>query len=233
LRYPAFLLVVAVSVLSFFLVVVVPQFGSVLRDFGPPPDGLVGFVLGLSDFLVQYGIWLAGTLAALVALAVGVMLRSRPRAIVMHQVGRLPGLRSILELRRTVLFCSSLSILLANGVTLTAALRVLVDLPGAAATGLDRVVEGVRRGGRLVDALGAIGYIPPLALKMLRVGEESGELAIVARRTAEFYQAKLSDRLDRVASVVGPTAIVVIAGVVGTLIVSILSALLSINQLVG
>jgi general secretion pathway protein F len=65
------------------------------------------------------------------------------------------------------------------------------------------------------------------------VGEESGELAIVTRRTAEFYQAKLSERLDRVASVVGPTAIIVIAAVVGTLIVSILSALLSINQLVS
>lgn len=233
LRYPAFLLVVALSVLTFFLIVVVPQFGATLRDFGPPPDGLVGFILGLSDFLVQNGVWLAAGLAVVAALGVVVMLRPRPRAVVGSYLAKMPGLRSILELRRTVLFCSSLSLLLTNGVTLTAALRVLVDLPGAAATGLDRVVEGVRRGGRLVDALGAIGYIPPLALKMLRVGEESGELAIVTRRTAEFYQAKLSERLDRVASIVGPTAIIIIAGVVGTLIVSILSALLSINQLVS
>lgn len=233
LRYPAFLLVVALSVLTFFLIVVVPQFGATLRDFGPPPDGLVGFILALSDFLVQNGVWLAAGLAALAALGVVVMLRPHPRAVVGSYLARMPGLRSILELRRTVLFCSSLSLLLTNGVTLTAALRVLVDLPGAAATGLDRVVEGVRRGGRLVDALGVIGYIPPLALKMLRVGEESGELAVVTRRTAEFYQAKLSERLDRVASVVGPTAIIVIAAVVGTLIVSILSALLSINQLVS
>ena len=233
LRYPAFLLAVALSVLTFFLIVVVPQFGATLRDFGPPPDGLVGFVLGLSDFLVQYGVWLAVGLAALVALITALMLRPRPRAVIGRYVARMPGLRSILELRRTVLFCSSLSILLANGVTLTAALRVLVDLPGASATGLDRVVEGVRRGRRLVDALGAINYIPPLALKMLRVGEESGELAIVARRTAEFYQAKLSERLDRLSGVVGPAAIIVIASIVGTLIVSILSALLSINQLIG
>jgi general secretion pathway protein F len=233
LRYPAFLLVVALSVLTFFMIVVVPQFGATLRDFGPPPDGLVGFILGLSDFLVKDGFWLALGLAAFIAIMTALMLRPRPRAAVARWVARMPGLRSILELRRTVLFCSSLSILLANGVTLTAALRVMVDMPGAASTGLDRVVEGVRRGRRLVDALGAINYIPPLALKMLRVGEESGELAIVARRTAEFYQAKLSERLDRLSSIVGPAAIIVIAGIVGTLIVSILSALLSINQLIG
>ena len=233
LRYPAFLLVVALSVLTFFMIVVVPQFGATLRDFGPPPDGLVGFILGLSDFLVKDGIWLALGLAAFAAIIAALLMRPGPRAALVGYVSRMPGLRSILELRRTVLFCSSLGLLLANGVTLTAALRVLVDMPGAAATGLDRVVEGVRRGRRLVDALGASNYIPPLALKMLRVGEESGELAVVARRTAEFYQAKLSERLDRLSSIVGPAAIILIAGLVGTLIVSILSALLSINQLIG
>jgi general secretion pathway protein F len=132
-----------------------------------------------------------------------------------------------------VMFCSSLSTLLTNGVTLTNALRVLIDLPGAVAAGLDTVVENVRRGGRLVDALARAHYVPPLALKMLRVGEESGEIAIVARRTAEFYEAKLAERLDRLSGVVGPAAIVAIAVIVGSLIVSILSALLSVNQLVG
>ncbi len=233
LRYPAVLLVVAILVLTFFLVVVVPQFAAVLRDFGQPPGGLVGIVLGLSDFLVRDGDVILGTLLVVLILALVASRRTGVRAASKRFVSRLPGLRGILELRRTVLFCSSLGMLLGNGVTLTNALRVLVDLPGASAEGLDRVVEGVRRGGRLVDTLGRFGYLPPLALKMLRVGEESGELAVVARRTAEFYETKLSDRLDRIAGVVGPSAIVFIAVIVGGLIVSILSALLSVNQLIS
>ena len=233
LRYPAVLLVVALSVLVFFLVAVVPQFASVLRDFGKPPEGFVGGVLATSDFLVEKGAWLAVFLAAAL-LAILVAWRwPRFRVWALRRVSRMPGLRGILELRRTVLFCSSLGTLLTNGVTLTSALRVMVGMPGAAAAGLDAVVENVRRGGRLVDALGRAEYIPPLALKMLRVGEESGELATVARRTAEFYETKLSDRLDRLAGIVGPVAIVAIAAIVGTLIVSILSALLSVNQLIG
>jgi general secretion pathway protein F len=233
LRYPIFLLLVAVGVLTFFMLVVVPQFAATLRDFGPPPTGLVGFILAASDFMVRNSVALGlGVVVAGVAIA-AILVQPRYRAVLAEILMRVPVIRDIVSLRRTVLFCSSLGTLLTNGVTLTAALGVIVDLPGASAATMDAVIEGVRRGGRLVDALSKTSYIPPLALKMLRVGEESGELAIVARRTAEFYQSKLSDRLDHLASIIGPAAIVIIAGLIGTLIVSILSALLSMNQLVG
>jgi general secretion pathway protein F len=233
LRYPAVLFVVAIAVLVFFLVVVVPQFATVLRDFGQEPTGLVAVVLGTSDFLLENGNDIAIGIGILIVAGFLALRLPRFNAFARQKVNRLPGLRGILELRRTVLFCSSLGTLLANGVNLTSALRVLLDLPGASSQGLDKVVESVRRGQRLVEALSRMGYLPPLALKMLRVGEESGELATVARRTAEFYESKLTDRLDRISGVVGPVAIVVIATIVGGLIVSILSALLSVNQLIS
>lgn len=233
LRYPAVLVVLAFAVMIFFLVAIVPQFAAVLKDFGQKPTGLVAFVLGASDFLIEDGKFLIA-IALVVIIAV---LLARQRVSIRHAmrrfVGRLPGLRGILELRRTVLFCSSLGMLLSNGVTLSTALTVLLELPGAAAEGLEGVVEGVRRGGRLVDALAKMNYLPQLALKMIRVGEESGELATVARRTAEFYETKLADRLDRLAGVIGPTAIVFIAMIVGGLIISILSAILGVNQMVS
>jgi general secretion pathway protein F len=233
LRYPAVLMIVALGVLVFFLVYVVPQFASVLRDFGQSPEGFVGAVLAASDFFVAHGSTMAALLAVVLAAILVALRFPQVRIALQRRINRAPGLRGILELRRTVMFCSSLSTLLTNGVTLTNALRVLIDLPGAVAAGLDTVVENVRRGGRLVDSLARAHYVPPLALKMLRVGEESGEIAIVARRTAEFYEAKLAQRLDRLSGVVGPAAIVAIAVIVGSLIVSILSALLSVNQLVG
>jgi general secretion pathway protein F len=232
LRYPAVLLILACGVLVFFMVAVVPQFGAVLRDFGQAPEGLVAIVLAISDFLLLHGQTIMAVLLGLVLLVLLGRQHAPTRRLMKNYVSRLPGLRGILELRRTVLFCSSLGMLLSNGVTLTHALQVLLELPGAAAEGLEGVVEGIRRGGRLVDALARMNYLPALALKMLRVGEESGELATVARRTAEFYETKLSDRLDRISGVVGPTAIILIAAIVGGLIVSILSAILGVNQLV-
>jgi len=232
LRYPAVLLVLACSVLIFFLVAVVPQFAAVLRDFGQKPEGLVAFVLIVSDFLLVHGRTIMIVVLGVIVLVMLARQHATVRRMLRSYVARLPGLRGLLELRRTVLFCSSLALLLTNGVTLTNALHVLLELPGAAAEGLDGVVEGVRRGGRLVDALARMNYLPALALKMMRVGEESGELSTVARRTAEFYETKLSDRLDRIAGVIGPAAIVLIAAIVGGLIVSILSAILGVNQMV-
>ena len=67
LRYPAVLLVVASCVLVFFLVYVVPQFASVLRDFGQAPNGFVGGVLATLDFFVAHGVTMATVLAVAVA----------------------------------------------------------------------------------------------------------------------------------------------------------------------
>lgn len=232
LRYPAFLLIAASAVLIFFLVAVVPQFAGVLRDFGAKQTGVVGFVLAASDFLVAEGEVVAAVAAALLLVLLLVFRRPEARARLGALLARLPGLSGIVALRRTAVFCGGLATLLANGVTLTEALRVLGDLPGATGVGLQRVGEGVRRGKRLVEAIGQENYLPPLALNMLRLGEETGELAEIARRTADFYETKLTARLDRLSGIVGPAAIVGIAVMVGGLIVSILSALLSINQLV-
>lgn len=232
LRYPAFLLLAASAVLIFFLVAVVPQFAGVLRDFGAEQTGVVGFVLAASDFLLAEGEVVAAVAAALLLVGLLVFRRPEMRARLGALVARLPGLSGIVALRRTAVFCGGLATLLANGVTLSEALRVLGDLPGATGAGLQRVGEGVRRGKRLVEAIQQEDYLPPLALNMLRLGEETGELAEISRRTADFYETKLTARLERLTGIVGPAAIVGIAVMVGGLIVSILSALLSINQLV-
>jgi general secretion pathway protein F len=92
--------------------------------------------------------------------------------------------------------------------------------------------DRVRHGGKLSDALAASSILPTMAIRMLRIGEETGQLPTLAGRIAEFYEAKLQRSLDRVVAVVGPLAIISISIVVGGLIVSIMTALLSISQIV-
>ncbi|MDU6730449.1 MAG: type II secretion system F family protein, partial [Bradyrhizobium sp.] len=88
-------------------------------------------------------------------------------------------------------------------------------------------------GGKLSQALSADNMLPPMALRMLRLGEETGQLPTLSTRIAEFYESKLQRGLDRVVGIVGPAAILLISVVVGGLIVSIMTALLSVTQLVG
>jgi general secretion pathway protein F len=91
----------------------------------------------------------------------------------------------------------------------------------------------VRHGGKLSDALAAAELLPPMAIRMLRIGEETGQMPTLSVRIAEFYEAKLQRSLDRVVAIVGPLAIISISVVVGGLIVSVMTALLSITQVIG
>ena len=95
------------------------------------------------------------------------------------------------------------------------------------------MVEQVRHGGKLSDALGASEALPAMAVRMLRLGEEAGQLPALAGRVAEFYETKLQRGLDRFVALAGPVAIITISVIVGGLIVSVMASLLSVSQLVG
>ncbi|MFN5567119.1 MAG: type II secretion system F family protein, partial [Bradyrhizobium sp.] len=93
--------------------------------------------------------------------------------------------------------------------------------------------DRVRQGGKLGEELAATIFRPAMATRMIRIGEETGQVPVLAGRIAEFYEAKLQRSLDRIVGIVGPAAIILISTVVGGLIVSVMSALLSVTQLVG
>jgi general secretion pathway protein F len=235
LRYPAFLLLGAGGVLLFFLLVVLPQFAGVFRDFNAKLDPVLVAFLALSDLLRSNGQAIAAGL--LVTLLAG-WLALRQRALRARFVGaltRLPVVRPIMDSHRASLFCRNLGLMLSSGVSLTAALRILADAMAATGSAIlwSNVVDKVRQGGKLSEALTATGALPPMAIRTLRLGEDSGQLPLLAGRIAEFYEAKLRRSLDRAIGIVGPFAIIVISVIVGGLIVSVMTALLSVNQVVG
>jgi general secretion pathway protein F len=235
LRYPAFVFFAAVCVLVFFLMFVLPQFAAVLRDFGAKLDPMVIGFLGLSDVMRDNKDVILGGSALVLISAWLLVRRPRVRAALISQLGRLPLIRSVVTFHRTALFSRNLGVLLGAGVALTTTLRILVDM--MATTGSPAIwtkaVERVRHGGKLSDALGDTAVLPPMAVRMLRLGEETGQLPMLAGRVAEFYEAKLHRSLDRVVGIAGPAAIITISIVVGGLIVSVMTSLLSVSQIVG
>jgi general secretion pathway protein F len=235
LRYPAFLLFAAISVLVFFLMYVLPQLGAVLRDFGAKIDPVAGAFLQISDFMNAHQDVIG--LSAMTVLASGLLLARQAnfRTAILFRLFRLPGVRSIVALHRTAIFCRNLEVLLAAGVALTVSLRIIANMMAAWGDGAlwIRIVEQVRQGGKLSEALDESGGLPAMAVRILRLGEETGQLSTLAGRVAEFYESKLQRGLDRMVGFVGPLAIIVISTIVGGLIVSVMTALLSVTQSVG
>jgi general secretion pathway protein F len=235
LRYPAFVLFAASCVLVFFLLFVLPQFGSTLRDFNAKLDPIVIGFLASSDFLRAHTEGFATSLVVLLGGGWLLLRRGSVRATIIQNISRIPLVRRVVGFYRTALFCRNLGVLLGSGVALTTTLRILADM--MATTGNAKVwtktVDRVRHGGKLSEAVADTALLPAMAVRMLRLGEETGQLPVLAGRVAEFYEGKLQRSLDRVVGIAGPAAIVTISMVVGGLIVSVMTALLSVSQIVG
>jgi general secretion pathway protein F len=234
-RYPAFVLFAAGCVLFFFLLFVLPQFAGVLREFGAKLDPIVEVFLGLSDLLRSQGDVIAAVLAIALALIWLAARRATVRQAIARAFTRLPLVRSVVTFHITALFCRNLGVLLGSGMTLSSALRILVDMMGGTghSAAWSHVLGRVRQGSKLSDALADANVLPAMAVRMLRLGEETGQLPTLAGRIAEFYEAKLQRSLDRIVGIAGPAAIITISIVVGGLIVSVMTSLLSVSQIVG
>ena len=210
-----------------------PQFEPVFKDLGGRLNSGAAFVLGASDWLrSNVDLFLGICLVTVLGVWLVAMNRGR-RARIMAAISSIPGLAGPMGDRRTARIIGTLGLLVANGVALPAALKILRDImtePRFVAA-IDRVHDQVRNGRRFADALADADLLPPLAVRMLRVGDETGDLPSIAAHASQFYEHKLGIGLDRLMGAIGPVTIILVSVVIGALVVSIMSALLSITEL--
>jgi len=233
IRYPLFLVGSAIVILLFFLIYVVPQFEPVFKDLGGRLNSGAALVVACSSWLrlnldLFLGICLFSVLGAWLTLS-----RREWRARIIGVIASLPGISEPMNDRRTARIVGTLGLLLENGVPLPTALKILRDIvtePRYVAA-VDQVHEEVRNGRRFADALADASLLPPLAVRMLRVGDEVGDVATIVRHASQFYEHKLGLGLDRLMGAIGPITIIVVSVVIGSLIVSIMSALLGMTEL--
>jgi general secretion pathway protein F len=232
-RYPLFLIGASVLILFFFLTYVVPQFAEVFKDLGDRLNAGAAFVLTASTWLHDnLDLFLGGCLIA--ALSAWVVLHQRERrGRLLGLLARVPGVAGPMRDRRTARILGTLALLVANGVALPTALKILRDIAAEprSMAALERLHDQVRNGRRFADALAETDLLPPLAVRMLRVGDETGDLPSIANHAAQFYEHRLGLGLDRLMGAIGPATIILVSIVIGTLIISIMSALLSITEL--
>jgi general secretion pathway protein F len=232
-RYPLFLVGSAAVILLFFLMYVVPQFEPVFRDLGGRLNAGAAFVVAASTWLHSNLDVFLGTCVAL-ALSVWLVWTQRwAKAAMFATLASVPGIAGLMGDRRAARVISMLGLLVENGVPLPTALKIVRDIVAEPrhAAAAERVHQQVRNGRRFADALAETDLLPPLAVRMLRIGDETGDLALIARHAAQFYEHKFGIGLDRLVGAVGPVTIIVVSMVIGALIVSIMGALLSITEL--
>lgn len=232
-RYPLFLVGSAAVILLFFLIYVVPQFEPVFKDLGGRLNAGAAFVIAASSWLhTNLDVFFATCIVIVLAVWL-VLSRQATRKAIAGGLASMPGISGLIGDRRAARIIGTLGLLVENGVALPAALKIVRDIitePQYAAAA-ERVHEQVRSGRRFSDALAETNLLPPLAVRMLRIGDEMGDLGSIARHATQYYEHKFGIGLDRVMGAIGPITIILVSTVIGALIVSIMTALLSITEL--
>ncbi len=232
LIYPALLSLVGVASLILMLGYVIPKFSQVFTESGMAVPGPTRVLLALSDAAQSYG-WMLGLAVAAAVAAFRYLVREGPGRRRWHALKlRLPLVGPVLARAETARFARTMSTLVANGVPLVQSLKIARSLVNnvVLAEALDQVAQGVKRGEGLAAPLRKSGAFPPLAAHLLTVGEETGRLDAMFARMADIYEADTRATVKRATALFEPLVILTMGLMVGVMVLSMLMAIVSIND---
>jgi len=232
LIYPAFLVVGVLGSLALLLAYVVPQFVPIFKDLGVPIPMITEVILALGQFLSAYGLAvLVGLIGSIWALRIGMRDPQRRE----RNDRRLLGIRIIgplLQRIEAARLARTLGTLLHNGVALLQALVIArqVCTNRALQAQVAQAAESVKGGGTLASAFGAQPLLPDLALQMIEVGEQAGELDSMLLKVADVFDVEAKRGIDRMLAALVPTLTVVMAAMVAVIMLAIMLPLMSLTS---
>ncbi|ANH78617.1 type II secretion system F family protein [Candidatus Chlamydia sanziniae] len=227
LSYPIVLLAFSLAVILFFLLGVIPSLKETFDSI--EPNRLTSIVFGLSDILCTYKYFILGGMSAVVGAGVFFRRWIPWKEITEKGLFAVPGIKKIIVKVALSRFCAVTSAILKGGGTLVEGLRL-----GCGAVPYDRLrvdmkhmVQAVIRGSSLSQELRRYVWVPKLALGMVALGEESGELADVLGYLAHIYNEDTQKTLSWLTSWCQPVILVFLGGLIGTIMLAILIPLTS------
>ncbi|GBE02192.1 type II secretion system protein F [bacterium BMS3Bbin06] len=229
--YPAILTLTGGASIIILLTYVIPKFSKIFTDLGQTLPLPTQILMSLSTFMSNYW-WI------IISVFIGswVMLRryiSRPEGKKRWDEFKIKLFRDIVVKLETARFCRTLGTLLRSGVPLLQALSNVKDVIGNTvfASAIEKVIKGAREGKGVSAPIEKTGVFPSLALSMIKVGEETGQLDSMLLKVADTYEKGLRTTVRRFISLLEPMMILIMGLVIGFIVVSILMAIFSINEL--
>ena len=231
--YPAILLSVAVLSLIAMLGFVVPQFEKLFTDMGDALPMPTRLVMALGQAFTHYGWAMAVGAAAVIVLVVRWIQSPRGQQWWQQRLLRLPVLGPLALRYQLTLFARSLGTLLGNGVPMMTALHIATETVGNAVLrqALAGVIPVVKEGGRVASAIAGTGIFEPLAVNLIRVGEETGRVGPMMLELSNILNRQVEIGIKRLLTLLEPLLILVLGVLVAGIIVSILLGILSVNDL--
>ncbi|MDA8163807.1 MAG: type II secretion system F family protein [Desulfobacteraceae bacterium] len=233
--YPLILLAVGFVAILILITTILPRFEVLFEGMGRDLPANVKLLMAISR-LISHHFFIVFLLAVGIPGAIVSYLRTpsgkelRDRAML-----RLPLLRGLVRDLETTRIFRTLEVLVNNGVHLATALKISSGVAGNRAYQrlLERATAALKEGRQIGQRLKSGGLLPDMAADLLSIGEESGRVGPVCGQIADHYENEVKVRIKRLLSLIEPSFILVIALVAGYVVFSMLSVILSINDIAG
>ena len=230
--YPAIVLIIAVVIMAFLLVIIVPKFEAIFADMlgGKPLPGLTQFVIATSNLLKNNIIIILGAIGGIVFLYKYLANTPKGAAVIDAFMLKAPVFGDLTRKSSISRFTRTLGTLVTSGVPILQALNITRETAGNAviANSITRVHDSVKEGESIVVPLEASGVFPPMVISMIDVGEETGQLPDMLLKIAEVYDDEVDNAVTGITSLLEPVMIVFLAVVVGTIVIALFLPLISI-----
>jgi general secretion pathway protein F len=218
--YPVVLCAAGMLVTAFLLMYVVPRFSGVYEDLGGQLPWASRLLMKWGQLLEQHTVAVA--VGAVVSLAAGIYAVTRPsfRRFVVLQIVRIPAIGRQLHLYQLARLYRTVGMLLRGGMPAVVSLEMSEQLlTSAMRPALARATQAVREGRSLATSLEQHGLTTPVAARMLRVGERTGNMGEMMERVAAFYDDELARTVDVLTRLIEPALMTVIGLVIGVIVV--------------
>lgn len=231
--YPVLLSIVALGSITILAVLVVPKFVDIFEDIGVPLPLPMAILKGVSTVVSGYW-WLILGVLLLAAFYIRRFRNSPEGRLKMDRwLLRIPLVGSALRKVEVARFSRALGTLLHGGVPLLQSMTIVREIIGnqSISQAIEPIRSGIKKGEGIAQPMKQSAVFPPLAMHLVEVGEETGRLDSMLTQVAEVYDVEVRNSIKNLTSFFEPALIVLMGVIIGTLVVSMLTAIFSINDI--
>lgn len=231
--YPLILTVVSGLSIIILVTFVIPRFAKIFSDMGQAIPLPTQMMLSSSQGIRDYW-WVGAGIAALIAFAHRIYTQDEERKFRWDRFKlRWIAVGNVIKKVEVARFARTLATLLQSGVPILSALSLVKEISQnlAISRAIGNIHDRLREGKAVAKTLEETGVFPPLAVHMIGVGEETGRLDEMLTKVAETYEENVQTTVKRLVSLLEPVLILVMGGVVGFIVISMLLAIFSLNEI--
>ncbi len=225
LIYPAFVIIVFISVMLLMFTLVIPKLGAIITETGQDIPIYTKIVLAISQFLVDYGIFVLIIVVVFIAYIWHMARTERGKGYLDALKMRVPVLGQLFKKLYLSRIADNMDTMLSSGISIIRAIEITSTVVGSRVymAIMTDASESVKGGQALSDAFSRYPtQIPPIMVQMVKVGEETGALPTILKTVAKFYKREVDEAVDTLIGLIEPFMIVALGVSVGLLLASVL-----------